>query len=132
MISRRYNNQKGFIALISAIIISLTLLALGASLSLSGFYLRGNILSTEFKEKSAALSEACVETAILEIAKDGNYSGNETVFVGNDSCYIRSVSGGSEKTIETQAEYRSAYTNLRVVINPNDFSVISWEEIPTY
>jgi len=132
MISYSKNKQKGFIALMSAIIISLTLLTLGASLSLSGFYLRANILSSEFKEKSAALSEACVETARLKIIRDGNYSGNETIFVGNDSCHIRSVSGGSEKTIETQANYRNAHTNLRVVINPTNFSIISWEEVAKY
>lgn len=119
----------GFIALMSVIIISATLLAIIVSANVIGFYGRVNVLDFEFKEQSAALAEACVNYAILKLAQDDSYAGDEIRPVGSDECKIYPI--GPNKIIETQGVYRNSYTNLRVTVDAADLHVVGWEEIAT-
>lgn len=135
------NNQDGFVALISSIIIGAVLVAITFALGFSSFITRVNILDVEFKEKSIGLAEACVDTAIILLQGDSGYvpavGAGDLIPVGSDSCYIRSVTGGSwPKTIRVQAKYpptsnKSSYTNLEVVVSKpgNEVVVNSWEEL---
>lgn len=127
----KIKKDAGFIALISAVIISVILLLIVTNLSLTGFYSRSNILDSELKERSSALAEACADTVILKLTNDPDYNPvNESVNVGADNCIIQSiVSGIGQKTIHIQANYKDYFTNLKIVINSADMSVVSWEEI---
>jgi len=131
--------QRGFMALMSAIIISAILLLIAVSLSTTSFYDRSNILDFELKEKSSALAEACTDTAILRLTKNLSYvpsppfnfttqTGGEPIIVDSDQCTIVSVDTFGSHIIKTQAIFNNAYTNLRVIINPATFAVQSWEE----
>src|SRR3989344_8321294 len=95
-------SNKGFVALISAIIISVILLLIATNLSLTGFYSRSNILDGELKEISSGYAEACVDTALLKLANDSGYTGGDSVNVdgltGDDCTYT--VTGVGTKTIE--------------------------------
>ena len=123
--------QRGFIALISSIVMSAILLLITTTLSLSSFFARFTILESEYKERSSTLAEACVDSALLKIALDNNYSPtNETVSVGKDSCLIKEVTTNSQqKIITTQAKYQESYTNLKVTIQTNNLQVLSWIEV---
>ena len=135
------NNQDGFVALISAIIIGAVLVAITFALGLSSFISRANILDAEFKEKSIGLAEACVDTAIILLQGDFGYMpapSGDVIQVGNDSCLIRSVTPiGGSRIIKVQAKYpsssaKSAYTNLEVMVSKPGTEVVvnSWKEIP--
>ena len=123
--------SKGFIALISTIIISAILLLVATSLSSASFYNRSNILDAELKERSFALAEGCVDAAVLKLAKNFNYSpasGGETVDIGADTCTIQSVEASSAgKIIKTRSEYRNFVTNLEVEVD-SDLSITRFEE----
>lgn len=119
----------GFAALVTALILSLILIIITVTLTRSGFFARSAILEAEFKETSSALAEACVDVALLRLARDFSYVGNETVTVNENECTIRIISGN---TIETTAEFRESITNLSVVFNPTDLSVISWDEVVSF
>ena len=125
------NPQSGYIALMSAIIISVLLLAITVSLGFSGFFVRLNIVDSESKERSSALAEACADQAILNFTQGSSVAVTDFL-VGpdaSDKCNIISVtSNGNQTTIKTQAYPNKAYTNLKVVIDSNDFSIISWDE----
>ena len=134
------NSQRGFIALMSAIVISILLLAITLSLGFSGFFARFNILDSESKERSSALAEACVDSAILKISQDINYAptpafnfitqtGGESIDVDSSKCTIVSVdTSGIKKAIKTQAFINKAYTNLRVLIDTTSFTITSFDE----
>jgi len=131
--SKKIADRDGFIALMSAITVSAVLMIITVTLSYSGFLARYNILSSEYKERSAALAEACVDLAILKLADDSGYAGNETISVGSDSCLIRPMTvSGSQKVIETQAIFQEAYTNLRVAVDDTTLAVASWEELANF
>ena len=127
MISK--NRDKGFIALITAIAISLILLVITVTLNQSGFLTRSTLLDSEYKERSSALAEACVDVALLKLVNDPSYLGSETITIGSDSCDIRPI---TLPTIETRAVFQQAATNLEVVIDPSDLSVVSWNEVPSF
>jgi hypothetical protein len=141
----RKTTAKGFIALISVIIISVVLLALASTLGSSSLLSRFDTLNSEFKRVSLGLAESCTSVALLRIGQ--NYAYDPTsdpgyvagkgslVVVGVDSqgvsesCYIESVTYGPEDAhhrkpvkIETQGQYRNAFTNVTIaasVANPS-------------
>ena len=124
-------NQSGYIALISAIVISVVLMAVTFALSFSGYFARFNILDSEYKERSVALAEACADTALLRLALNPGYAGNETLTLGADSCFIRGITlAGGQFTIYTKAIFQKINTNLKIFAASSDLSIISWEEIP--
>jgi len=132
---RRKKNkvQGGYIALLSAIIISAILMLVAASAGQNGFFTRFNILDSEFKERSLALSQACARVAILELASDRDYSGSATTTVGTEDCYIGPVSATiDQRAFKTRAYVGNAYTNLEVVLDTADLSVISWKEFANF
>ncbi|MDO8618385.1 MAG: hypothetical protein Q7R49_00405, partial [Candidatus Daviesbacteria bacterium] len=129
------NKQDGFIALISAIIISLLLLTITVVLNFSAFFGRFNVLDSEFKETSVGLAEACVDVAMLELEKNPAYTGSASIDIDSvRKCKVRLVyNSGSFKVIETQAEYNRSFTNLRVKVTiPPGVTVSSWEELPNF
>ena len=124
--------NRGYIALISAVIISVVLLTLITGAGWRGYQSRFNILNSELKAMSASLAEACVDTAILKLAEDNSYSGNKLITVGSETCQIKVISpGASPVIIETSAEIKNAHTNLRIEVPSVTNLVISgWQEIP--
>ena len=125
--------QKGFVALISAIVISVALLLIVAALSFSSFYGRYNILDAELKERSLGIAEACGDHALLELTNDPSYTGNATTTIGSDSCYIGPVVvAGAQRTFKTRSMYKNYYSNLEISFDTSTFSVLSWKEIPNF
>ncbi|MBP9748215.1 MAG: hypothetical protein KBD17_01145 [Candidatus Pacebacteria bacterium] len=124
---KNYNKKnRGFVALITSVIISTVLLMVATNLSLTGFYARSNLLDFELKEMSYHLAEACIDTAILKIINNPNYNPtNESVDINEYKCAIESITGN---IIKTKADYRNYITNLEVEINPSDMSIVRFEE----
>jgi len=132
----KYLNQDGFVALISAIIISVMLLIIAVTIGMTGIFGRFNVLDSESKERSIGLAEACVDTAILKLSIDKDYllipADHSIPIIGSDTCNIVSILPISIPrnfpiTIQTQAIVNKSYTNLVVVID-SDYAIVSWEE----
>lgn len=123
----------GYIALVSSIIISILVLGIALTISSAGYFSRFDILKNEFKERSFALAEACVDTALLKLAQNQSYNGNENISIGNDQCSILSIETVSgQKIIKTKALFQNAVTNLKVTVNNTNLSVIYWEELAKF
>lgn len=127
MIMKNYNKKnRGFVALITSVIISAVLLMVAINLSLTGFYARSNLLDFELKETSYHLAEACIDTAILKLINNPNYNPtDESVNIDGNECAIESI---TSNVIKAKANYRNYITNLEVEINPSDMSIIRFEE----
>ncbi|MBI1838963.1 MAG: hypothetical protein HYR95_01530 [Candidatus Colwellbacteria bacterium] len=111
--------------------ISLLVMAITFSVSLTGYFARFNTLTTEFKEISSFLAEACVEKALLSLAANSNYAGNENITVNGRQCAIFPIEiSGSDKIIKTKATVENAVTNLKVQAASVNLSITSWEELP--
>lgn len=130
----------GYIALISAIIISVLLMTLSTTLSMTGFFARFDVLNSEYKERSIALAEACGDTAMLKLAGDINYvvtPADQNVSVDTDKCSILSISSPRTGTItiKTQGIFPAlgvggehAYTTIQIETDPS-LTIDTWKEI---
>lgn len=116
-------HNKGYIALMSAIIISLILVGMTFSISTGGYFSRFNVLNSEYKRISLGLAESCVNSALLRVSQDYNYlpaAVGDSVDVGAETCLIKSVTYGPEVAgrkpayITAQADYRGAFSNIKV------------------
>ncbi len=134
MINKKRKKNEGFVALISVIIISATLLLIVTTLSYTGFYGRLNVLDSEYKERSSFLAEACADQALLAITNNpAGYTGNATSTIsGTDQCYIGFISPSVIEIFETRGIFQNAYTDLKIKVDTTNMSIISWEEIPKF
>ena len=136
----RNKTEQGFIALITAIAISLILLVVTVALNQAGFLTRSTLLDSEYKERSSALAEACADTTFLKLVADPDPThilSDAIIPVGTDTCTIHSVvldGAPNQYAIETKAVFQEATTNLRIriVVNASDISIVSWNELPSF
>ncbi len=139
----RSHNQQGFIALVSAVIISVVLLTLVVGTGGRGFSSRFNILNSELKAMGSGLAEACVETARLKLAENPGYdplsspdTNPDWIRVDNGGCEISSVdnaggAGNGPFTIRAHATSTPIATNtfLQIITGgPPNFDVTEWKE----
>ncbi len=130
-----HHTQSGYIALMSAVIISLVLSGLSWSTSVGGFRTRIGMLDHEFQNQSRTLAQSCRDIALLRLAQNYFYlpapSGDvETIGTDGDTCTIADVIHENENsythekivTITTRAQYRNTWSTLETkVLIHNDF-----------
>lgn len=137
-VNKGADKRSGFVALVSVLVIGVLLLAMTFSLSITGFYSRFNVLAVQYKERSLALAEECANIALMKLAADRAYAGDETAVVGSLSCDIRSVTKtATEITVRTSASFpqalaEKAVTNLVIVAELSDLDILSWSEVPNH
>ena len=132
----RIQIERGFVALMSVIIISAIMLSIIFTLNLSSFFARFDALGTENKRVSLGLAEACIEAAKLKVAQNAAYapaSGGDSVTVStSNTCRICRVTanGGNSYTIATRAVTSGSYSNLEITgtITASAFAVTNWAE----
>ncbi len=134
--------QNGFIALITAIILSVILLVVTIAMNQTSFLTRSEVLESEYKNRSVALAEGCADTAMLRLANNPAYAGNEaSISIGTDTCSIGAIQQDTptlgQVTINARAVFpapgvtsQGAITKLIVVVESSDISVVSWVEVP--
>ena len=130
---KNLNNKKGgFVALISTVLICASILIVLTTLSMSEFYGRYSILESELKEKSAGIAEACADIAILKLANNSTYIGNEVVNISGENCTIGNIStSGVIKSFTVTSIYKNYNTYIKIKIDSTNFNVLSWEESPS-
>ena len=124
------NHREGYIALMSAIIVSVMLMAVLITLNLGGYFGRFNVLNSELKQRSFSLADGCASAAVLNLAQDPSYAGSTTLAIASDTCTIFAIASGTG-VIETQGIYQHAYTNLKLTVDTTTMAVTSFQEIPT-
>ncbi len=139
--------NRGFIALISVLVISFILLGLTAAANTAGFFARFAQLDLAYQQQSYVLAEGCANVALLNLQQNYSYAPtNQQITIGNNACTIVSVTTQSatasskQVTIQTKAQYNHTFTNLSVtatIQNPSvasaytgaDIVITSWQEI---
>lgn len=108
-------------------------MVISISLSSYAFFNRFNILDAELKKMSKSLAEACVETALLKLAQNKTYGGNENITVGDKQCSILAIESASgQKIVKTTATVKNFTTNLKITANEADISIVSWQEVANF
>jgi len=124
--------ERGFIALMAILLLSVTLFGMTLSLAQFGIVTRFNMLNIEQKQTSALLAESCVQYAEIFVAHDPEYllTQPQEFSVGDHTCTLIAVTKhGSEHTIEAQGISGPGITNLEVIVDSQNGHLISWEEV---
>jgi hypothetical protein len=145
--------KKGFVALLSAIIIAALLVGLSLTVSNSEFAAESSVLDSELKKTSAYLADSCADSALYNISHEYTYTvpvHGQDITVASNTCSIVSIMYGTENTsthsklatIQVSATYRTVQTRETIIAqihNPSyskalltdrDITIVSWTELP--
>lgn len=127
-----FKDKKGYIATISAIIITGIILAVSLVVSASSFLGRFDSSGLETKDISKEVALGCLEVAKLKL-KLGEYSGNETIGVGDYFCDILGIeTSGNMKIIKSSATVDTRTTNLELTVDGTTLQTTSLKEVQQF
>lgn len=126
-------NQKGYLAITTALILSFLILAIVTVSGSTALFSRDNNLDFELKKNSYFLARSCLEYALIKLADSPSYTGNETRDIDSDQCSVISVeTSGSNKVIKARSEVLGATTNLILTVATINLSTVSLEEAVSF
>ncbi|MBD3208670.1 MAG: hypothetical protein GF370_04440 [Candidatus Nealsonbacteria bacterium] len=129
-------NEKGYIALLSIIIVSSLLLLAVSYFNLASINEAKLGLKESHSEESFYLAQACAEEALMRLKEDLGYSGGEVLEFSKGECNILSLegAGNEDRIIKTLGSVADITRRIRIVIgsvNPQT-EIDSWEEVESF
>jgi hypothetical protein len=128
--------SRGYIAVVTAIILSAILTTLVFASSTSVFWERFDQLSTESKNENEIFAGSCAYEALMQYAEDANsVTGNEPIELQPDVyCVIDSVATSSlSQTFKVHANIHGSYVGLNISTTQSTstgiLSVTTWRDI---
>ena len=116
--------QKGFITLVSVLIISsVALLVVVSSLTINIENIKA-VTSIDSGRRARFLAESCAEIAIDNLKASNTYAGNETKILPFGQCFISTITGtgNTNRSFQSSATYDNHNYRVSVVVqtlNPN-------------
>ncbi|HXF44329.1 MAG TPA: hypothetical protein VNK70_02610 [Candidatus Paceibacterota bacterium] len=120
---------QGYIAVISAVIITAIVIVIALVFSSSNYL--GRFDTAGFEEKGAGREVAlgCLEHAKLRM-KTGAYSGGENINIGGYDCSILPIeTEGKNKVIKASSTIGGRSTNLKLTVDGSTLENLSLEEV---
>ncbi len=127
--------NKGYIAITASVFLALLITVIAVSLGGASFLGRIGSLDFQAKKESFFAVRTCLDKALLELALDSNYAGNETVQIleGGNQCALFAIeSSPPNKIIKARSQVRGATTNLKLTVNSTSLSTVSLEEVSVF
>jgi len=129
-------SQAGYIALITAIIVGAVVLIMAIATTLVGIgQSRNGFLSQNFAE-ARSLAAACAEKALIDLKDNHNYTGNETINLGNGQCQIAAIEdlGGEARIIKLTGVVNNVTRKTKIEISQIDpsMTLVSWQEVADF
>ena len=123
-----HTTERGFVALMSAVIISIVLVMLVMTVGMSSLFARMDSLGGESKVGSRLLAESCINVALLALATSTDalhYTAtNQSIIVGHDvrgaalNCVIETITHtGSSVTINTHASSNTSFSTVSTTVS---------------
>ncbi|HRH26763.1 MAG TPA: hypothetical protein PLZ99_01230 [Parcubacteria group bacterium] len=128
----KYNKNRGYIALITSIFISVILFSITLKQNIDGWNSNYGIIENESKFQSKTLAERCVDVSIIKILNDTYVEGTTNYDNGSCKSFIKETNSpeiGLTK-FKTQAVVNKSFTNIETVLNHQTMKIISKKEIP--
>lgn len=129
-------NQRGYIALISVIIISALIVFIGSSANLLSISESDMGLKESQSWEAFYLATACAEEGLMKLKENLKYKGNESLIFDNGTCTILNIGGGGNKNRIVNVS-GSAYNIVRKIkieiVQVNlDMQISSWQEVTDF
>lgn len=123
-------SNRGYIAITTAIILSVIILLVAISLGASNLLTRFNFVAFNNKQTTYFVARSCLSHALLQLVKNISYAGSESVNAGSYQCSIQPIeTSGSNKIIKARSQINGATTNLKLTVTTATLSTVSLEEL---
>lgn len=95
---------------------------------------RDGVLTFLEERQARSAASACLETGIDRLARDENYTGDETLDLGDGtSCTIRPVISSGTWTVEAEAQVSDAIARVRAVLTSRSpVEIDTWTEMDSF
>jgi len=127
------NNQKGYITLISVLVVSAVSISVTISLLLLGLGSSRTSFVYQQSYQAKGFADACAEEALEEIRSNTGFVGGGNINFGNGTCTYNVTSQGAEnRTVVATGTVDSVIRKVSVIINDINplITVVSWQEVP--
>ena len=125
-------DRKGYITLLSVLIISAVATAIAVSLILLGLGSSRSSFSIFQSNQAKAVANACAETALQTIRDNTAFTGGGNLTIDQGSCsYNVSNTGGDSRLIDVIAQVGTVFRKVKITIdtiNPQ-INISSWQEV---
>lgn len=125
--------KKGFVTLLSVLIVSALALVVATSLLLVGTSSTKSSISFITSNQAKGLANGCAEAALTQIQANINFSGTNNLTYGNGTCsYTVTKLTGQNRTIAVTASAGQSTRKINININQISPNIItnSWQEVP--
>jgi len=122
-------NTRGYIAIITAVIVTALVLGLVVLVGHGNFLGAFDTQQLELRDGARFLAEGCLEHARLELAGNSSYVGGEVVTVGSSTCSIGSVTVvGTSTIIQASTAVGGAVVQLQMTVDSSTLDPVSLVE----
>jgi len=124
--------RRGYITLISVLVVGAVGGAIGISLILLGLGASRSSFAFEQSAQAKALAEACAEEAMQQIHDQSTFTGNGTLTLGQGTCtYAVTSQGGQSRTIVSTGIVGSIVRRERVIVDQITpvIRAASWQDV---
>lgn len=130
--ARRGERRGGYVAVVSAVVVTAIVLMTALVFSSANFLGRFDTQNLEAKDMAREVAEGCLAHARLKLAQ-GSYSGGEVKTVGNYTCTILPVlTVGNEKIIKATATVGGQTANLSLTVDAATLEATSRSESSSF
>ncbi|OGI26057.1 MAG: hypothetical protein A3J76_05635 [Candidatus Moranbacteria bacterium RBG_13_45_13] len=135
-ISKKYNKQqKGFITLISVLVIGAVGVAIALSLLLLGVGNSRTSFAVEQSNQAKALANACAEEALQQIRESVPFEGTGNLTLGQGSCsYTVTKLTGQNRTIIASGTVGTVIRKVSIALDKitPSIEITSWQEVADF
>jgi hypothetical protein len=123
---KKMTRKKGYVTLISVLIVGAVGIAIAVSLILLGLGSSRNSLVLQQSIQAKALANSCAEEALQILVDSPSFSGNGTLTIDNNACSYTVTPGGFDTTVTASGTVGAIVRKINVIVNPNG---VSWQEV---
>jgi len=130
-----YNNNGGYITLISVLVVGAVGVAIAISLILLGLGSSRTSFAVEQSNQAKALANACAEEALEQIRNSTPFTGTGNLTLGQGACtYTVTSQGGQNRTIIALGTVGTVVRKVKVIINHINplITPTSWQEMDNF
>ena len=134
-LSFRNEYRRGYIALISVILLGALGTAIMLSVILSGVSAGKTDLSIEQSSGARVLASSCAEEALEKINESGTTSATGNLSIGSGTCaYLITSQNGQNITINATGYFGTISNKVKVVVSTTSPNIIlsSWQEVADF
>ncbi|MFH1838113.1 MAG: hypothetical protein ABH808_01280 [Candidatus Kuenenbacteria bacterium] len=112
------NNKKGYITLISVLVVGAIGIAITLSIILLGLGSSRTSFAIEQSNQAKGLTNACAEEALQQIRDSTPFTGNGNLTLGQGICsYTVTTQGGQNRTIISQGTVGTIIRKVKIIID---------------